>query len=40
MARAEALLIVPEERSRLEAGDTVHAFLLTEDTQLAAAFAL
>ena len=40
MARAEALLIVPEERSRIEAGDTVNAFLLTEDTQLAAAFAM
>ena len=40
MARAEALLIIPEERSRVEAGETVHAFLLTEDTQLAAAFAM
>ena len=39
MARAEALLIIPEERSRIEAGDTVNAFLLTEETQLAAAFA-
>ncbi|HJR67397.1 MAG TPA: gephyrin-like molybdotransferase Glp [Gemmatimonadaceae bacterium] len=40
MARAEALLIVPEERPRLEAGESVHAFLLTEDTQLAAAFSM
>jgi molybdopterin molybdotransferase len=38
MSKAEALLIVPEERSRVEAGETVHAFLLTEDTQLATAF--
>jgi molybdopterin molybdotransferase len=38
MSKAEALLIVPEERSRVEAGETVHAFLLTEDTQLAQAF--
>ena len=40
MARAEALLIIPEERSRVEAGDIVNAFLLTEETQLAAAFAM
>jgi molybdopterin molybdotransferase len=40
MSKAEALLIVPEERSRVEAGETVHAFLLTEDTQLATAFAM
>ncbi len=40
MARAEALLIIPEERPRVEAGESVHAFLLTEDTQLAAAFAM
>ena len=39
MARADALLIIPEERARIEAGDTVNAFLLTEETQLAAAFA-
>ncbi len=40
MARAEALLIIPEERPRVEAGESVHAFLLTEDTQLAAAFSM
>jgi molybdopterin molybdotransferase len=40
MAKAEALLIVPEERPRVEAGETIHAFLLTDDTQLAAAFAM
>ena len=40
MSKAEALLIVPEERSRVEAGETVHAFLLTEDTQLSSSFAM
>jgi molybdopterin molybdotransferase len=40
MSRAEALLIVPEERPRVEAGETVHAFLLTEDSQLASSFAM
>ena len=40
MAKADALLIVPEERPRVEAGERVHAFLLNEDTQLAASFAL
>ena len=40
MARAEALLIVPEERPRVEAGESVHAFLLTEETQLATTFSL
>ncbi|HZO18107.1 MAG TPA: molybdopterin molybdotransferase MoeA, partial [Gemmatimonadaceae bacterium] len=40
MAKAEALLIVPEERPRVEAGETVHAFLLTEETQLATTFSL
>jgi molybdopterin molybdotransferase len=40
MSRAEALLIVPEERPRVDAGESVHAFLLTEDTQLATSFAM
>ena len=40
MSRADALLIVPEDRSRVEAGEHVHAFLLTEDTQLASAFSM
>jgi molybdopterin molybdotransferase len=40
MSRADALLIVPEERARVEAGESIHAFLLTEDTQLGTAFAM
>lgn len=40
MARAEALLIVPEDRPRVDAGESVHAFLLTEETQLATAFSM
>jgi molybdopterin biosynthesis enzyme len=40
MSRADALLIVPEDRVRVEAGEHVHAFLLTEDTQLAGAFSM
>jgi molybdopterin molybdotransferase len=40
MSKAEALLIVPEERARVEAGESVHAFLLTEDAQLASSFAM
>ena len=40
MAKADALLIVPEERPRVEAGESVHAFLLSEDTQLADSFAM
>jgi molybdopterin molybdotransferase len=40
MSRADALLIVPEDRPRVEAGERVHAFLLTEDTQLATAFSM
>jgi molybdopterin molybdotransferase len=40
MARADALLIVPEERPRVEAGESASAFLLTEDTQLDAAFTM
>ena len=40
MSKADALLIVPEERPRVEAGECVHAFLLTEDTQLATSFAM
>ncbi|HEY7878722.1 MAG TPA: gephyrin-like molybdotransferase Glp, partial [Gemmatimonadaceae bacterium] len=30
MARANALLVVPEDRGRVEAGETLHALLLTE----------
>lgn len=40
MARANALLIVPEDRSRVEAGETLHALLLGDDAQLATQFAL
>jgi molybdopterin molybdotransferase len=40
MSRAEALVIVPEDRARVEAGEDVHAFLLTEDTQLTTTFAM
>jgi molybdopterin molybdotransferase len=40
MSRADALLIVPEDRPRVDAGEHVHAFLLTEDTQLTTSFAM
>jgi molybdopterin molybdotransferase len=40
MARANALLVVPEDRPRAEAGETMHALLLGEDASLAEAFAL
>ena len=40
MSRAEALLIVPEDRARVEVGENIHAFLLTEDTQLTTTFAM
>jgi molybdopterin molybdotransferase len=40
MARANALLIVPEDRSHTDAGETLNAFLLGEDAQLGSRFAL
>jgi molybdopterin molybdotransferase len=40
MARANALLIVPEERPRCEPGERVNAFLVGDDAQLATTFAL
>ncbi|HJR41318.1 MAG TPA: gephyrin-like molybdotransferase Glp [Gemmatimonadaceae bacterium] len=40
MARANALLIVPEDRSHSAAGETLNAFLLGEDAQLGSRFAL
>ena len=40
MARANALLVVPEDRPRAEAGETMHALLLGEDASLAEAFTL
>jgi molybdopterin molybdotransferase len=40
MALANALLVVPEDKARTEAGEMLHALLLTEDAQLSAHFAL
>lgn len=40
MARANALLIVPEDRPRVAGGETLHALLLTEDAHLAEQVAL
>lgn len=40
MARANALLIVPEDRPRVEAGESLHALLIGEDAQMATTFAL
>ena len=40
MSMANALLIIPADRQRIEAGETVHALPLSDDTQLAADFAL
>jgi molybdopterin molybdotransferase len=40
MARANALLVVPEDRPRVEAGETLHALPLSEDAHLADTFAL
>ena len=40
MARANALLVIPEDRPRVEAGESVHALLLGEDAQSSAVFAL
>ena len=40
MATANALLIVPEDRQHVGAGETLHALLLTEDAQLSTHFAL
>ena len=40
MARANALLVVPEDRPRSEAGDTLHAIPLGESASLAESFAL
>ncbi len=40
MARANALLIIPDERQRCEAGEVVNAFLVADDAQLAESFAL
>jgi molybdopterin molybdotransferase len=40
MSLANALLVIPEERPRVAAGETVNALLLSEDAQLAEHFAL
>jgi len=40
MARANALLVIPEDRPYVEAGASIHALLLGEDAQMSAAFAL
>ena len=40
MARANALLVIPEERPRIEAGEIVNAILLSDDAQLATHFSL
>jgi molybdopterin molybdotransferase len=40
MSLANALLIVPEERPRIEAGEVVNAILLSDDAQLATHFSL
>jgi molybdopterin molybdotransferase len=39
MATANALLVVPEDRSRVEAGEMLRAILLTEDAHLTSTFA-
>jgi len=40
MSLANALLVIPEERPRVAAGETVHAFLISDDAQLAHDFSL
>lgn len=40
MSRANALLVVPEDRPRVEAGEVLNVLPLTEDAQLSDAFAL
>jgi molybdopterin molybdotransferase len=40
MSLANALLVVPEDRPRSEAGETLHALPLAEDASLAEEFAL
>jgi molybdopterin molybdotransferase len=40
MSLANALLVVPGERPRIDAGDTLHALVLTEDAALSPTFAL
>ena len=40
MSRANALLIVPDDRPRCEAGERLHALLISDDAALSDAFAL
>jgi molybdopterin molybdotransferase len=40
MSLANALLVVPEDRQRVEAGEVLHALPLTDDARLASHFAL
>jgi hypothetical protein len=40
MARANALVVVPEDRPRSEPGEVLHALPLLDDAQLATRFAL
>jgi molybdopterin molybdotransferase len=40
MSRANALLVVPEDRPRIEAGETLHAILLGDDGLMTADFSL
>jgi molybdopterin molybdotransferase len=40
MSLANALLVIPEERPVVAAGETVHAFLISDDAQLAEHFSL
>ena len=40
MSRANALLVVPDDRPRCEAGERVHALLLSDDAALSDSFAL
>jgi molybdopterin biosynthesis enzyme len=40
MSLANALLVVPEDRPRIEAGQTAHALLLIDDTATSSHFSL
>jgi hypothetical protein len=40
MTLANALLVIPYERPRVEAGEMVNALLLSDDAQLATHFSL
>jgi len=40
MTRANALLVVPEDRPRVEQGETLHAIPITDDAALADRFSL